>query len=161
MTLATRVRRGLIVLMSIMVAACGGPAPTPSMESVRASSTPSSVCDLVGDMDTLVGRTVIAAPSSYAVGSSERCLWVYMTDPSRYVALTVGAQASHADTIQSFGEGEVIDGVGDEARWWESNRTLSVVSGERSLQVDLQLDDAADPKALAVSIAQAALEPQP
>ncbi len=108
-------------------------------------------------MDALVGRTGAVEPSSYTVGASERCLWVYTTDPSRYVALTLGGSASHAATIESFGEGEVVDSLGDEARWWNTNRTLSVLDGERSLQVDVQLDDAADPKALAVSIAQAAL----
>jgi hypothetical protein len=146
-----------LLFVAIIAAACGGPVPTtapPPTQSVVALS----VCDLVADMDTLVGRTAVAAPGSYSLGASERCLWVYVTDPSRYVALTVGQPSSHADTIQSFGDGEVIEGVGDEARWWAANLTLSVLVDERSLQVDLQLDDAADPKALAVSIAQAALE---
>jgi hypothetical protein len=156
-------RSGWASLLAVsVVAACGGPSPTSSIVAPApsiASTAPASVCDIVADMDALVGRTAVAAPSSYTVGSSERCLWVYVTDPSRYVALTVGESSSHADTIASFGEGEVIDSVGQDARWWEANRTLSVVEGDRSLQVDLQLDDAADPKALAVSIARAALEP--
>jgi hypothetical protein len=148
-----RVSRGL-VLAGLLVAACGGPSPTPPPPSVISGSA----CDLLADMDVLVGRTAVAPPSSYAVGSSERCLWVYVSDPSRYVALTIGGRTSHADTIQSFGDGEVIEGLGDEARWWEANRTLSAVLGERSIQVDLQLDDAEDPAALAASIAAAALQ---
>jgi hypothetical protein len=158
-------RRGVLwfsasIVLAATIVACGSPAPTPSIQSPPPSieASAGSVCAIVADMDALVGRTAAAAPSSYTVGSSERCLWVYVTDPSRYVALTLGEPSSHAATIQSFGDGEVVDGVGDEARWWESNRTLSVLIGERALQVDLQLDDAADPEALAVSIAQAALE---
>jgi hypothetical protein len=116
------------------------------------------VCELVTDMDSILGRTAVAPPSSYTVGSSERCLWVYVTDPSRYVALTVGPGSSHAATIESFGESEVVEGLGDEARWWEDNRTLSVVFGDQALQVDLQLDDAPSPMDLAVSIARSALE---
>ena len=147
------------IVLAAGIVACGGPPPTPLPETTPASVEPSgaSVCGLVADMDALVGRSAVAAPSSYTVGSSERCLWVYLADPSRYVGLTLGEPASHAATIQSFGDGQVVDGIGDEARWWDANRTLSVLDGERALQVDLQLDDAADPKALAVSIAQAAL----
>ena len=160
---ALTLRRAGPILLAVGIAACGGPTPTPPPESAAPSVQPSagSVCGVVADMDSLVGRTALAAPSSYTVGSSERCLWVYVTDPSRYVALTLGEPSSHAATIESFGEGELVDGVGDEARWWEANTTLSVIVGDRSLQVDLQLDDAADPKALAVSIAQAALERLP
>jgi hypothetical protein len=159
MNLSGLLRCGAPILLAAGIVACGGPAPTPPPESAPPSIEPSagSVCGIVADMDALVGRTAVAAPSSYTVGSSERCLWVYVTDPSRYVGLTLGEPASHAATIQSFGDGEVVDGLGDEARWWDANRTLSVLDGERALQVDLQLDDAADPKALAVSIAQAAL----
>ena len=159
MTLRAFLRHGVPILFAAGIVACGGPAPTPPRESASASIEPSagSVCSIVTNMDALVGRTAVAAPSSYAVGSSVRCLWVYVTDPSRYVGLTVGEPSSHAATIQSFGDGEVVDGLGDEAWWWDANKTLSVLQGERALQVDLQLDDAADPKALAVSIAQAAL----
>ena len=165
MTSAIRMRGVRPLLLSLcIVASCGGPAPTSPTPAISApapssaATAPGSVCAIVADMDVLVGRTAVAAPSSYSVGSSERCLWVYLTDPSRYVALTVGEPSSHADTIANFGEGEIIDGVGEDARWWEANRTLSVIDGDRSLQVDLQLDDAADPRALAVSIAQAALQ---
>ena len=159
MTLRAFVRLCVPILFAAGIVACGGPTPTPAPQSAPVSIEPSagSVCSIVADMDALVGRTAVAAPSSYAVGSSERCLWVYVTDPSRYVGLTVGEPSSHAATIQSFGDGEVVDGLGDEARWWDANKTLSVLQGERALQVDLQLDDAADPRALAVSIAQAAL----
>jgi len=147
------------IVLAAGIVACGGPSPTPPTENTPPSIAPSagSVCAIVADMDALVGRTVAVDPSSYTVGASERCLWVYLTDPSRYVALTLGGSASHAATIQSFGEGEVVESLGDEARWWGGTKTLSVLDGERSLQVDLQLDDAADPRALAVSIAQAAL----
>jgi hypothetical protein len=159
MTLRAFLRFGMPILVAAGIVACGGPAPTSPPESAKASIEPSagSVCSIVADMDALVGRTAVAAPSSYAVGSSERCLWVYVTDPSRYVGLTLGEPASHAATIQSFGDGEAVEGLGDEARWWDANKTLSVLDGERALQVDLQLDDTADPRALAVSIAQAAL----
>ena len=159
MNLRAMLCRGAPILLAAGLVACGDPAPTPPPTTAPASIEPSaaSVCGLVVDMDALVGRTAVAAPSSYAVGSSERCLWVYVTDPSRYVGLTLGEPSSHAATIQSFGDGEVVDGLGDEARWWDANKTLSVLQGERALQVDLQLDDAADPRALAVSIAQAAL----
>lgn len=164
MTLRAVLGRGRPIVLAIgFLAACGGPSPTPPIDTTSApieSTAPGSVCDFVVDMDALVGRTAVAVPSSYSVGSSERCLWVYVTDPSRYVALTAGDSSSHADTIQSFGEGEVVDGVGDEARWWDANQTLSVVIGERSLQIDIRLDDAADPKELAVSVAQAAIAQQ-
>ena len=158
MTLRTLRRHLWPIALVAGIAACG-PAPRPPSDGVPPSTATSagSVCALVADMDTLVGRTAAVDPSSYTVGASERCLWVYATDPSRYVALTLGGSASHAATIQSFGEGDVVVGLADEARWWDANKTLSVLDGERSLQVDLQLDDAADPKALAVSIAQAAL----
>ena len=160
MRVRIRWRIGLpIVVLVAGVVACGGPSPTAPPESAQTSVEPSagSVCGIVADMDALVGRTAVAAPSSYSVGASERCLWVYLTDPSRYVAVTLGPPSTHEATIQSFGDGEAIEGLGDGARWWDANRTLSVLDGERALQVDLQLDDAADPKALAVSIAQAAL----
>jgi hypothetical protein len=158
MSLRALLRYGAPIALAAGIVACGGPAPTPPPATAPPSIAPSagSVCGIVADMDALVGRTAVAAPSSYTVGSSERCLWVYVTDPSRYVGLTLGEPESHAATIQSFGDGKVVDGLGDEARWWDANKTLSVLDGERALQVDLQLDDA-DPRALAVSIAQAAL----
>lgn len=163
MRLRTLLRHGWPSVLAAGIIACGGPAPTPPSESAQPSieASPGSVCDIVADMDAVVGRTAAAAPSRYSVGSSERCLWVYATDPSRYVALTVGEPASHAASIQSFGDGETVDGLGDEARWWQANRTLSILDGDRALQVDLQLDDAADPKALAISIARAALGQSP
>ena len=163
MTIATSLRRGRALLLALgVVAGCGDPSPTqPVVSPAPSIASAGSACELVADMDALVGRTAVAAPSSYVVGSNERCLWVYTSDPSRYVALTVGEASSHAATIQSFGDGEIVDGVGDEARWWSANRTLSVVIGDRSLQVDLQLDDAADPEALAVSIALAASRDSP
>jgi hypothetical protein len=159
MTFRALLRHGLPVVLAAGLVACGSPAPTPPIvaPSPSSPSPAGSVCGIVADMDALVGRTAAAAPSSYAVGSSERCLWVYVTDPSRYVALTVGEPATHAVTVQSYGDGEIVEGLGDDARWWATNKTLSVLIGDRALQVDLQLDDAADPKALAVSIAQAAL----
>ena len=163
MTLRVIPRWGGSIVLGAAIVACGVPPPTPAIESVPQpiESAAGPVCRMVADMDALVGRTAVAAPSSYTMGSRERCLWVYVTDPSRYVALTLGEPSGHAATIQSFGDGAVVDGLGDDARWWDANRTLSVLDGERSLQVDLQLDDAADPRALAVSIAQVALEHLP
>jgi hypothetical protein len=159
MTLRMLLRLGGPIVLAAGIVACGGPAPTRPVESTQPSidASPGSICNMVPRMDALVGRTAAAEPSSYTVGASERCLWVYATDPSRYVALTLGEATSHAATILSFGDGEIVDGIGDEARWWDANQTLSILDGERSLQVDLELDDAADPKALAVSIAEAAL----
>jgi hypothetical protein len=118
-------------------------------------------CSLVPDMDTLVGRTAVASPSSYALGGRERCIWAYASDPSRFVGLTVGDASGHAATIASFGEGEAIAGLGEDARWWAANQTLSVARETQSIQLDLQLDDLADPRALAILIAQRALEGLP
>ena len=112
-------------------------------------------------MDTLVGRTAVAPASSYTLGGRERCIWPYASDPSRFVGLTVGDASGHAATIGNFGEGEPVDDLGEDARWWADNQTLSVARGSQSIQLDLQLDDLADPRALAISIAEQALEHLP
>jgi hypothetical protein len=147
-----------VVLVVLLVAACGDPAPSPPASVETAIKL---ACSLVPDMDTLVGRTAVAAPSSYALGGRERCIWAYASDPSRFVGLTIGDASGHAATIASFGEGETVEGLGEDARWWAANQTLSVVRETQSLQLDLQLDDLSDPRALAVSIAQRALEGLP
>lgn len=147
-----------LAIVVLVVAACGDPAPSPPPSVETAIKL---ACSLVPDMDTLVGRTGVAAPSSYALGGRERCIWAYASDPSRFVGLTVGDASGHAATIASFGEGETIEGLGEDARWWAANQTLSVARDTQSIQLDLQLDDLSDPRALAISIAQRALEGLP
>lgn len=149
-----------VALIVLVLGGCGGPTPSPSaLPSVAAEAN--LACALVPEMDALVGRTAVAAPSSYTIGGRERCLWAYASDPSRFVGLTVGDAGGHAATVESFGEGEAVAGLGDDARWWAANQTLSVARGSQSIQLDLQLDDLADPRSLAVSIVQTALEHLP
>lgn len=85
-------------------------------------------------------------------------MWVVARDPSRYVGLSVGPAANHAATIDALGDGESVDGIGDDARWWQTARTLSVAVGDRSFQVDLQLNDGEATRELAVALARQALE---
>ena len=145
-------------LIMVVVVACGNPSPTPPPSVAGETKL---ACSLVPDMDTLVGRPAVAEPSSYAVGGRERCIWAYASDPSRYVGLTLGDAAGHAATIVGFGEGESVEGLGDDARWWAANQTLSMAVGQQSIQVDLRLDDLPDPGSLAISVANAALERLP
>jgi hypothetical protein len=88
----------------------------------------------------------------------DRCTWTYEADPARYVTLSVTFAQAHSDAIDAFGEGETIEGLGDDARWWSSNRVLSLVDGPNAIQVGLELDEPQVSKELAVSIAQAALQ---
>ena len=143
----------------LLAVACATTTPSPP-PSATPSAGPSAggPCALVPDIASAVGRPPIASPNTYAVGGTERCMWVVARDPSRYVGLSVGPAANHAATIDAFGEGEVVDGMGDDARWWPAGRTLSVAVGDRSLQVDLRLDDAEATRELAVAVAQQALE---
>jgi hypothetical protein len=162
---------GLTLVAGLAVGACGTPAPPsaqsapPSAQSASASpGTEASIgasalaaCDLVPDVAAAVGRDPIASPNGYSADVGERCLWVLARDPSRYVGLTVGTSANHAATIDALGPGEVVDGLGDDARWWAAARTLSVAVGDRSFQIDLQLDPADATRDLAVAIARQVL----
>jgi hypothetical protein len=142
--------RQAVVLAAMLVAfvACGAPpgSPSPSVASV-------SACSLVPEMDEAVGRTAVTPPSGFEVAGRNRCTWVYANDPARYVGITTGPRTNHDDAIGAFGPGEAVPGLGDDARWWPNTRTMSVAVGERSFQVDLQLDAAEATRELAVVIA--------
>jgi hypothetical protein len=145
-------------VVAAIVAACGLDSPSPSRPAPASVVLPGgSPCTLVADVAGAVGRPPIASPNAYAVGATERCMWVVARDPSRYVGLSVGPALNHAATIDALGDGETVDGLGDDARWWPAARTLSVAIGNRSLQVDLQLDDAEATRELAVVLARQAL----
>jgi hypothetical protein len=134
--------------ISLIVGACSATAPTP---------VPVDACALVPNMDEIVGRAAVDRPAGFTLNNVDRCVWTYQTDPSRSIGISVSAVAAHTSAIQSLGAGEQVAGFGEEARWWASNRMLSVAIGNRALQVDLQIDDPAGTRELAVSIAQAAL----
>ena len=143
-----------VVLTALLVAfvACGAPPGSPS-----ASVASVAACSLVPDMDEAVGRTAVAPASGFEVGGRNRCTWVYANDPARYVGLTSGARTNHDDAVGAFGPGEVVPGLGDDARWWPNTRTMSVAIGERSVQVDLQLEAGEATRELAVDIATRAV----
>jgi hypothetical protein len=155
----------LALAATAVLVSCGGSGPTgspgvgPSPATAPGSSLPpGSPCSLIPDVASVLGRAPIAAPNSFVVGATQRCMWVMSRDPSRYVGLSVGAAANHAATIDALGDGEAVDGLGDDARWWATARTLSVAVGDLSLQVDLQLDSAEATKELAVDLARHATE---
>jgi hypothetical protein len=135
---ASRILPALLVIAALVASACGGPGPKPT---APAGLGPAGVCDLVPDLDGILGRTAVASPSGFTTGGHDRCLWVYQANPSRSVGLTVGPRASHDKTVAAFGDGEAVPGLGEDARWWPGSRTLSVAAGERSFQIDLQLDE--------------------
>jgi hypothetical protein len=145
-------RRSLLAAV-LLLAACGETPPSAPPSALGVAGA----CSLVPDMDALIGLTAVAPPASYTSGSSDRCLWPYGNDPSRYVGVTVGPAALHGATIGVLGEGESVDGVGDGARWYATARTLSVQWGNRTLQVDFELADDAGSRELAVAIAERAL----
>jgi hypothetical protein len=153
-------RPALVLLAGLaasVVAGCsGGPSPSPS-----ASSSPSptqrgvaAACALVTDVVGAVGREPIASPNGYSADGSDRCMWILGRDPSRYLGLTIGPSANHAATIDAFGAGQAVPDLGDDARWWEANRTLSVVFGDGSFQIDLHLDPTEATRARAEAIAR-------
>ena len=77
----------------------------------------------------------IASPNAYAVGATERCMWVVARDPTRYVGLSVGPAANHGATIDAFGDGEAVEGLGHDARWCprpERCRSRSAIGPSRS-----------------------------
>ena len=159
-------RAALLGLVALVAVCCGGPAPSVAPSSrVPAASLPAAArlpaagpCGLIADVAGAVGREPIASPNAYTIGSTERCMWVVARDPSRYIGLSVGPAANHAASIDAMGDGEPVEGLGDDARWWPAARTLSVAMGDRSIQVDLQLDDAEVTRDLAVQLARQALE---
>jgi hypothetical protein len=136
------------VVAGLLVLACNS-TPTP---------TPVGVCALVPDMDALVGKTSLGPPGAFTLNDFDRCLWTYASTPARSVGVSVGAIRGHKGAIDNLGDGEQLTGIGDDARWWAGTHLLSVAVGQRTLQVDLQLDDADVSRDLAVSIAQAALQ---
>lgn len=142
-----------------LVAACGATTPSLSPTDPASVGLPDGgPCSLVTNVAAAVGRPPIASPNAYAVGATERCMWVVARDPSRYVGVSLGPAANHASTIDALGEGGAVAGLGDDARWWPAARTLSVALGDRSLQVDLQLDDAEATREVAEAVARQALE---
>jgi hypothetical protein len=157
-----RTALGLLLAIGLVVA-CGSPAPSAPDIETALPSQPGSVaaCALAPDLAAIVGREPIASPSSYRLGANERCLWVYGNDPSRYVGLTVGPAATHDETIASYGEGEPVGDLGDDARWWQGTRTISVLAGNRAFQVDFQLDEGDGTRELAVALARHALDRLP
>jgi hypothetical protein len=156
-----RLTAGFVLAATLVagVAACGPAAsdtPPPSPEATAIADA-GSVCGLVPDMDGLVGRAAIAPAGGYTVGALTRCTWVFAADPSRSVGVVLGPAQAHADTVAAFGAGEAVEGLGDDARWWPANRALSVETGERSFQVELQLDPPQATRELAEAIAAAVL----
>lgn len=147
---------------ALLLVGCGQPAVTnvpgqPSSTAPAASAEASSACALVPDMDTIVGKVATVAPAEYQTNSLSRCTWVYATNPTRHVALNFGPASGHTDSITSFGQGEVVPGLGDDARWWAGTRTLSVAVGPKSFQINLELAPADVSKDLAVAIARSAV----
>ena len=125
--------------------------------SITGTPAPGGACALVPTMDALIGRTVIERPASYTINGVDRCTWVYAADPARYVGVSLGPVRGHSGAIDSLGPGETVSALGDDARWWPGNHMLSSAVGSRSVQVDLQLDEAESTRALAEQIAREAL----
>jgi len=147
-------RPALVALVALVAVACGSPTPpSPASPDPAASAAPLAACGLVADVAGAVGQEPLASPDGYRMGGNDRCLWVFGRDPSRFIGLTVGPTANHTTTVEALGPGEAIEGLGDDAVWWPNARTLSVSTGERSFQVDLQLDAPEVTRELAVRIA--------
>lgn len=156
-----RWRCAALIVVPLLIASCGSsqPAPTASVAStVPASLAAGNPCALVANVAGAVGRAPIASPTAYQVGATQRCTWVVARDPSRYVGLSVGPASNHGATIDAFGAGESVADLGDDARWWAAGRTLSVVLGDRSFQVDLQLDPADVNREAAIDLALQVLQ---
>jgi hypothetical protein len=150
------------IAVALVLVACGGVAPSAAPPVSPSTATLASLsagdpCGLIPDVAGAVGRAPIASPNTYAVGPTQRCMWIVARDPSRYVGVSLGPAANHGATIDALGDGETVEGLGDDARWWAAARTLSVVVGDQSLQVDLQLDDADATKEVATALAVQAL----
>jgi len=151
-------KRGSLILLIVMtlflvLSACSTTAPNPSV-----NPTPIGACVLVPDMDAIVGKSTVGPPGGYTLNDVDRCTWTYELDPSRYVTLSIALKQAHSEAIAALGAGEIVPGLGDDARWWAANHLLSVSTGPSSVQVDLQLNESDVSKDLAVRIAQAALQ---
>ncbi len=109
-------------------------------------------------MDEIVGMDSIGPPAGYTLNDVDRCLWTYGLDPSRFLTLSIALPEAHPNAIAALGEGEAVAGLGDDARWWPSNSTLSVANGRSTIQVDLELGASDASKDLAISIARAAID---
>ena len=144
-------RVGLLLgaVVAVVAVACASTA-TPTQ-------APVAVCALVPNMDALVGQTSVGAPGFFTLNGLDRCIWTYATDPARSVGVSVAPARAHQGAIDNFGQGETIGGVGDDARWFEGNRLLSILAGQKAVHVDLQLDEGDSTKDLAVAIGAAAL----
>jgi hypothetical protein len=164
-----RGRPGFVVvawLAGLVLGGCGASLPSSSFPAASPAAVPSEVaavdaCGLVPGMDALLARTAVAPPSAVRIAPNERCTWVYGSNPSRDVSLTVGPAANHGATIDAFGDGERVEAGGDDARWWPGNRVLSVASGGRSVQVAIRLEPEAPGRELAVAIAAEAIRRLP
>jgi hypothetical protein len=155
----------LAVAATLAGAVLAGCAPTAS-PTPAASAAPSpegsrvrvAVCDLLTDPAAAFGRAPISSPSTFSVGPNDRCQWILERDPTRYVGLTLGPASNHQATIDAFGPGEAVPGLGDAALWWAGTKTLSVVTGTRNFQVDLRLDEADATRELALAVAAQVLQ---
>jgi hypothetical protein len=143
----------MVIVPLLVISACSSTTPNPSV-----NPAPMGVCGLVPNMDELVGQTAVDRPAGFTLNDVDRCTWTYQLDPSRSVGISLAPLVAHDAAIESFGEGEQVAGLGQDARWWASNNLLSVLVEGGTLQVDLQLDEEHVSKELAVSIAQAALQ---
>jgi hypothetical protein len=155
-----RARLAALIPLVFVLACSSGPAPTaaPSAPPGSGSPQPIGVCNLIPTMDEIVGKESIDLPAGYTLNDVDRCIWTYGLDPSRYLSLSIAVSSAHQAAIDAFGAGEHVAGLGADARWWPSNRTLSVSSGSDAIQVTLELEPADVSRDLAISIAQAALD---
>lgn len=150
-------------LAGAVVAACA-PSTSPSPASASLAPSPEgsrvrvAVCELLTDPTAAFGRAPISSPSTFSVGPNDRCQWVLERDPTRYVGLTLGPASNHQATIDAFGPGEAVPGIGEAALWWAGTKTLSVVVGTRNFQIDLRLDEADATRELALAVAAQVLQ---
>lgn len=156
-------------LLALAVVACStAPAPTAVPSTAAPVNGPSDgpsdgptligACQLIPEVDEIVGQTSVGPPAGYTLNDVDRCLWTYGLDPSRYVTLSIALAAAHDEAIGALGESESVAELGGDARWWPDNSTLSVLSGGNAVQVTLELEPADNTRELAISIARAAME---
>ena len=143
------IARLVLCLLAVVAFAC--------TSTTTPTYTPVAVCALVPNMDELVGMAAVGPPGFFSLNDVDRCIWSYDTDPARSVGVSVGSLRGHTGAIQNLGQGETAPGLGDDARWYEGNKMLSIAVGQQALQVDLQLEDGDNTKDLALAIAGAAL----
>ncbi len=143
------IHRFWFALAVFVVAACGS-VSTPT-------ASPVAACALIPNMDELVGKAAVGSPGFFTLNDVDRCIWTYATDPARSVGVSVAPLGAHQAAKDSLPSGETVEGLGEEAIWFEGNHLLSVAANQRAVQVDLQLDEEESTRDLAVSIAQAAV----